>query len=127
MCAFAVTAALVLSQSANAQSLQKGDLKGSNQHKGATPQSFDVEVNGNKGGTVQLPSNGKGDLSALASGHRVSLLMKNGTAAGAQAVDAQGNSLPTEVHNSTAARRTIIIIIHDGGTVIVIVIRQRIA
>lgn len=112
--------------------------------KAGAGQLADVEVNGKNVGTVRLAQNGLTNLNKLASGHKVSVQLKNGQAVLAKAVNARGISLPATVQNDTqlaedpcagghltknktAARRTIIIVIRDGGTVIVIVIRTRLA
>ncbi len=104
----------------------------------------DMEVNGQKAGTVRLADNGLTSLNKLASGHKVAVEMKNGQAVSARALTGRGISVPTTVQNEThlnedpcaggqltkkasAARRSIIIVIRDGGTVIVIVIRPRLA
>jgi hypothetical protein len=128
MCALAITAALVLAQSAQAQSaLPQGGTQTPGQNKGMSSKTCDVEVNGKKHGTVKLLLNGRTNLSPLPSGQRVSLVTKNGTIVSASAVEKDGKKLQAEVRNSTsAANRIVVIIIRTGdGTVIVIVIRQR--
>jgi hypothetical protein len=126
MMAAALATTLVLSQSAQAQPAQKSGLQ-KVPSQSVLPETFDVEVNGAKGGSVRLLRDGASPLLTLKTGMRVSLLMKGGQPVGAQATDGQGATQPTEfAHN--AVRRTIIIIIRGGdGTVIVIVIRQRAA
>src|SRR4051794_27628565 len=121
----AMVAALVLAQAVQAQPplpRQNETLPKKLVDKSASVR--DIEVDGQAVGAIRLGLNGRSNVLTLRSGHRVSLLMQNGQALSAQAVNGQGGALPVQVRNNVAAR-TIIIVIRNGGTVIVIVIRTR--
>jgi hypothetical protein len=155
---FAMTAALVLAQAAQAQDPspkqtdkaqkksddettdKQTDKKQKKSEDGTTDKKTDklqkripvggailrdVEVNGRKLGTIAIAPNGRSNVVTLGSGHRVSVLMRNGLAQSALVVNRLGGAVPAQVRNDVAAR-TIIIIIRDGGTVIIIIIRTRV-
>ncbi|MFT3883088.1 MAG: hypothetical protein QM703_25980 [Gemmatales bacterium] len=82
-----------------------------------------VEVDGKAHGSVQLHKDGVTNLPKLATGHNVSVNLKDGVALSAKATDSHGHTLKTTVQNNAAHRTIIIIIIIEKGPVIVIVIR----
>jgi hypothetical protein len=117
-CILAVVVALVATQAVQAQPpAQKGQPK-------QTVTASDVEVNGNKVGTVKLAPNGATEVTTLKSGHKVSLVMKDGHVTDARAVDAQGHSLNAEFATNNVAQIVVIVIRLPDGRIIIIIVRR---
>ena len=84
-----------------------------------------VTINGHAVGTANVHLNGLSSVATLPGGHHVAVLLKNGYAVSAMAVDGKGHPIPTTVHTTVEeavffwVRLRITITLADGTTVTV--------